>query len=395
MKLKRILTAVLCGVLLFALPGCGDSDIDLSDIFGQEEEIDPYPLDTTVGFIYDGLVGSNQLIATFEHSRSELERVLAAETCYIENVRLEQFDEAVEKLIDAGCDVIVAASSHFNSRVVMLAREYIDILFISFGGHDQAPNLASIQPLLFQAAYINGFVAAYNTYTNKIGMVIDNNMYNAYGVANAFALGARELQHSQIELSLNWALSTHFDDTRRAIDDLRAQGCDIIFIYQSEEYGIRRCVELDLNVMGFAWNMPELAPDNYLTGMYINFNTYMIDKVRKYMYGNTVAFGDLTRRGLIHGTVEMIELHDSILRAGTRDLADALREMVMDGRSVVFGGEIRDRNDVIRVEKGTYMQVGQVFTINWLANNITEEKNFSEPITEPNYSDLIIKKTIR
>jgi basic membrane lipoprotein Med (substrate-binding protein (PBP1-ABC) superfamily) len=385
---------LISAVILLGLAAC-DSNTGmggLGNIFATEEEVSPYPLDTLVGFIYGGEVGADPLIATFELARNQLERTLGAETMYMENVRVMQFEEAADLMIDAGADVIVAASNTFNSAVVLLARKHPDTLFVSFGGTDQTPNLASVQPLLFQAANVCGFTAAFNTYSNRVGMVIDSNMYNAHGIANAFALGVRELAHAQVNVSLNWAFSAHHDDTRAAVLDLIEQGCDIIFIYQSDEYAIRLLEELGVNVMGFAYNLPELAPENYITGMYMNMNTYLIDKVRNYMYGNTAVFGDLTRRGLLHGMVEMIGFHDARVKQGTRELADTLRSMIMDERSLVFGGEIRDRAGAIRVEKGNSLYITQIFTIRWLTNIIDTEKNFSEPLTDIVLSDFTIRR---
>ncbi|MCL2637995.1 MAG: BMP family ABC transporter substrate-binding protein [Oscillospiraceae bacterium] len=400
MKIKKILALILCAVMSVGLfAACGDDEggsapRGFGNLFGTEEEIDPYPLDTKVGFIYSGQVGSDPMIAIFELGRNQLERTLGAETFYMENVRVMQFEEAVEKMVGAGMNVIVAASNTFNSAVVLESRKYSDVFFVSFGGTDQSPNLASVQPQLYQAANVCGFTAAFNTYSNRVGMVVDNNLYNAYGVANAFALGVRELQQQpgQIGVSLNWALSSHHDDTRAAILDLINQGCDIIFIYQSDEYGIRLCEELGVNVIAFAYNLPEIAPEQYLTGMYLNLNTYLIDKVRKYMYGNTNSFGELVQRGLLHGMVEMIGFEDSRVKPGTRDLATELRAIIMDERSLVFGGEIRDREGAIRVERGSSLYIAQIFTMRWLTSIIDTEKNFSEPLTEITISDFTIKQ---
>ncbi|MDR2559235.1 MAG: BMP family ABC transporter substrate-binding protein [Oscillospiraceae bacterium] len=391
--MKKILIALLCVIMMLGiLAACGGgTGIDLEGIFTRDEEVDPFPLDTTVGFIYGGQAGSDPLIAIFELARNQLERTLGAETFYMESVRVLQFEEAVDKMVEAGANIIVASSNAFNSAVVLAARKHTDTYFISFGGADQAPNLASVQPLLFQAANVCGFTAAFNTYSNRVGIVADINMYNAYGIANAFALGVRELS-AQVNVSLNWALSSHYDDTRAAILDLINQGCDIIFVYQSDEYGIRLLEELGVNVIGFAYNLPEIAPEHYITGMYLNLNTYLIDKVRNYMYGNTAVFGNHTQRGLLHGMVEMIGFEDSRLKYGTRDLADELRAIIMDGRSDVFGGEIRDRAGAIRVEKGSSLYITQIFTIRWLTNIIDTEKNFSEPLTDIILSDFKIRK---
>ncbi|MCL2076873.1 MAG: BMP family ABC transporter substrate-binding protein [Oscillospiraceae bacterium] len=395
---KKVFAGLLCAMFgLFFLGGCGDSEpeepLDISDLFATNEYEDPYPLDIKVGFIYSGSVVSDPMAAVFEAARVEVERTLGAETCYIENVRVQQFGDAVEKLKEDGCKVIVSASNHFNSAIVIEADKHYDLYFISFGGIDQGINLASIQPLLYQAANINGFVAAFNTETNKIGMVVDNNLYNAYGIANAFALGVRELPNAQIDVALNWALSDRYADTRAAIDDLIAYGCDIIFVYQSEEYAIKRCEELGVKVIGFAYNMPELAPENYLTGMYMNLNTFIIDKVRNVMYGNTGSFGGLARRGLNHGTVGIVMLNEDLVKDGTRTLADALLGHVAEERSPVFSGEIRDRNEVLQVEKGEVLQPQQIFGIRWITNIVVREENMSPPLTEADlhYSDLIIK----
>ncbi|MCL2693763.1 MAG: BMP family ABC transporter substrate-binding protein, partial [Oscillospiraceae bacterium] len=296
MKYKKFLAMLLCGVFLLA--GCGgdngeDEDGEerrglggLGGLLVAHEEEDPYPLDVKIAFIYSGAVGSDTLIEHFELTRGELERTLGVETCYIDNVRLQQFPEAVEIAVDAGCNIIVAASYSYGSSVVLAARRFHEISFISFGNTDTAHNLSNVQPLLYQAAHVNGIIAGWNTDSNKIGVVADINMYNAHGIVNAFALGVRDITYAQIDFSINWALSQNFADTRAAIDDLISQGCDIIFIYQSEEYGFRRCEELGIRVQGFAHNVPELAPENFLTGMYLNMNTYFIDKVRTVMYGN-------------------------------------------------------------------------------------------------------------
>jgi basic membrane lipoprotein Med (substrate-binding protein (PBP1-ABC) superfamily) len=396
MKIKKIIALILCAVMFAVLISACDNEGtgmgSLGNLFETEEAENPYPLDTKVGFIYCNEVGRDPLIAIFELARGNLERTLGAETMYMENVRTIQFAEAVEKMIEAGADIIVAASSSFNSALVLAANEHTDIMFISFGGADQKPNLASVQPRLFQAANVCGFVAAFNTDSNKIGMVIDKNMFNAHGIANAFALGVRELPNAQIDVSVNWAHSAHHDDTRRAILDLIDEGCDIIFVYQSDEYGIRLLEELGVRVIGFAYNMPDLAPTQYMTGMFLNFNTYLVDKVRQYMYGNTEAFGELTRLGLYHMMVRVTGFEEGRVAPGTFEIAQHLQEMIIDGRSTVFSGEIRDLNNDVRVSRGSTLYISQIYTVRWLSNVISSVQDFSEPLTNIIYSDFSIKQ---
>jgi len=383
---KKILTLLLCGVLAIALlsfTACEDSDSDWSHIGGfvtSDEEEDPFPLRLVVGFIYDTSAESGTVAAIFERSRFELERTLGVETRYVENVLLQQFDDAVAALIAGGCNVIVAASPRYNSAVVTSARRNLSIHYISFGGTDMAFNLSSIQPLLFQAANVNGFTAAFNTETNKIGIVADRNMFHAHGVVSAFALGVNELPHTQAEVSLNWALSARISDTRRAIDDLIAQGCDIIFFYQTEDYGIKRAEELGIKTMAFAYNLPELAPENYLTGMFMNLNPIMIDTVRTIMYGNFSRA--LTRGGFNEGAVGIIKLNEDLLNDGTVTIAQTLMSFIADGSSPVFGGEVIDTSNVIRIRKGEILPLSAIFAVKWIPENVTVEQDMSAPLVQ-------------
>jgi simple sugar transport system substrate-binding protein len=389
MKKRKLFALLLCAAFLV---GCGDGNtMDLSILIPPEEE-DPFPLFTRVGFIYDTSVQTGTLTAVFENARFELERTLGVETRYIENVLLQQFDEAVDKLIAGGCTIIVAASNRYNSAVVTAARKNLGTVFLSYGGSDMAFNLSSIQPLLFQAANVNGFLAAFNTATNKVGMVVDPNMYHSHGIAASFALGVSELQHAQVEVSLNWALSTRISDTRRAIDDIKAQGGDIVFIYQAEDYGIRYAEELGMKVMGFAYDVPELAPENYLTGILLNLNSFFIDTVRTVMYGNFSR--TLARGGFNEGTVNIIRLNDELLIEGSRRLADTLIGYIADGSSPVFSGEVIDRDNIVRIRKGESFMINQVFSVNWLPENITVLDNMSVPLVQSEliFSTLEVKQ---
>jgi len=350
-----------------------DDATDIAEFLPPEEDEILFPLETRVGFIYSGVVGADPLIAMFEAVREQLAETLGAETCYIEDVRVLQFEQAVEKLIADGCNVIVAASVKFSNVTKWAARDFPDIAFISFGSSDTALNLSSIQPSLFEAANVCGLIAAYNTETNKIGIVADVTMYSEYRIIIAFALGAEELQS---EIYLNWAWSTHYEETRAAVLDLVEQGCDIIFVYQYDEYAMKLCEELGVTVIGFAHDVPVHAPENYLTGMYLNLNTIIIEEVRGYMYGS--FSGELHQGGLSHGTLGLIRINESIAKQGTAETANALIEQITDESFVIFSGEIVPRENL--------------FAIDRRVDNVISEKNFSEPLTDLIYSDLTIKE---
>jgi basic membrane lipoprotein Med (substrate-binding protein (PBP1-ABC) superfamily) len=390
-KFKRLITVLLSIIMLFSLGACGDDTSPDLTLLAITEEEDPYPLFTQVGFIYDTSVATGTITAIFENGRFELERTLGVETRYIENVLLQQFDDAVDTLIAGGCTVIVAASNRYNSAVVLAARRHLNVHFLSFGSADMAFNLSSLQPYLFHAAYLQGYAAAFNTASNRIGLVVDPNMYHSFGIASAFALGVRELNHAQVSLSLNWALSTRMSDTERAIADLREQGCDIIFIYQAEDYGIRRCEQLGIRVISFGFDVHELAENNYLSAAHINVKPFLIDQVRTVMWGNFSR--SLVRGGIDEGAVRL-RFNEDLLTPGTTDLTNALHTFISDGSAPVFKGEVKDRDNIVRIEKGVVFPINAIFAIEWLPENIDVVKDMSEPLTnaELTFSTLEIKR---
>ncbi|MCL2107996.1 MAG: BMP family ABC transporter substrate-binding protein [Oscillospiraceae bacterium] len=392
---KYLLLTMMLGLLLPLLAACGSSSGlgGVGDAIYRGEEEDPYPRYARVTYIYSGSVadGTDPMVNIFELGRKETERTLGIETNYIENVLVQEFQDAVDIAIASGSNMIVAADSRFSGAAVLAARNNINTKFVSFGASDNSYNLASVQPLLYQAAYVNGFTAAFNTKSSKIGIVADPAMYNVYGIINAFSLGVRDLPNSRIDMYLNWARSANISDTQNAINDLVEQGCDIVLVYQLNDFGIRKCNELGLTVVGFAYNMPELAPDTYLTGMYLNLNTFLIDKSRGIMY-DTFS-GDLTRGGLKHQQVRLVMLNESLAVDGTKELTDAMMDYVSEDLAPVFGGEIRDTNDYVRVRNGEYMITDQIYRIDWLVNTIVRQQNFSTQYIEEDlvHSDLIVK----
>lgn len=353
------------------------------------------PLEIIMGFIYSGTLLDSTLNTSFEIARKEIMRANNIETYYIEGVLVQQFDEAADKLIDDyGCNVIVAASNHFVSSVAVRAKnETGGVKYISYGGSTYTSNLTAYQPALYQPANICGLVAAFNTDSNKIGVVADDLLFHAYGILDAFALGVKDMPHSSIDLSLIWALSDEYETTKRAIDDLVAQGCDIIFLYQSTEYGIKYCEQIGVKVIGFAYNMPELAPTSYLTGFYAHSSTFLVNKVRL-AQNSSFAQDAWFTEGLKTSAVRLISYNEEASRSGTDRIIETYYSLVESGSSLIFEGEIRDTNKAVRVENFTALSTPQIYEINWLEGSYVSVETYSKPRNEEDLqpSDLEVQR---
>lgn len=375
--------------------GIGSDGIDSDGIETEPAVTEPdptKPAEVKVGFIYSGAIDENSFNAEFENSRYEIMKLSGVTTCYIDNVLVQQFEDAVQALKNDGCGVIVATSNHYAAACASMAQKDSDgTYYVSYGNLTNQQRMSSFIPSIYQPVAVTGLVAAYNTDSNTVGMVVDNNAFHAKGIADAFAQGIRELDNASIDLYLNYALSDSNADTKRAIDNLVAKGADIIFLYQTSIYGIKYCEEIGVKVIGYAYNMPELAPEHYLTGYYAIPKNYVIESVRGAQYNNFKS--TVTNQGLKHGYVGMIQLNENICKKDTGFITDKYYNYVYEGKAAVFTGEMRDSSNQIRVDKGAALTVMQILSVDWLTSDIKEAVDFSGPRTEDQlvYSDLTIK----
>ncbi len=393
-KIKYFILLLSC---IFAFTACDGgeqqtedtSDTSVTCATDEDGNEIPPPAPTKVGFVYNGLVENGGTINEFEAAREQIEKALGVETCYIESVLVSDFAEAADILIADGCNVIVAASTKYSNVVKKTSQSNADVDFISFGGDSALSNLASFQSKLYQTANVCGLVAAYNSDSNVLGILCDPNCYMAYTIIDAYALGAKEITGAATDIRLNWAFSDQQKHIEEAIDDLVSQGCDVIMCYTETDFAVEYCEELGVKVIGNSYNMPELAPENCLSGFFLNLNTYLVDTVRSIK--NDLFTGSVYEGGISEGAVRLVDINTARCYEGTKEVADTLLGYVKSGSSVIFMGEIKDNNNTVKVEKGQSLKHSQCVTIQWLDSAVRRIIDFTEPVLEPVTPDFDIK----
>ncbi|MCL2072151.1 MAG: BMP family ABC transporter substrate-binding protein [Oscillospiraceae bacterium] len=392
-KTKKIASILLILSLISLIPlfsGCnngsaknGEEDIGNGEIVPEEPTIHK------VGFIYRGSVGNSTHNLIWENGRIQLERNLGVETYYIEDVFVKNFMEAVELLIERGVTVIVSTCHSFANITERAANENRDIDFISFGGKTAQFNLASFQPLLYQPANISGLAAALNTDASSIGIVADNRMFNSAGVINAYIEGAKDVLEPNLTTYVNYVSSDSEREIRQAVDDLVSKGNDVIMLYLGSDYGIKYCESIGVNVVAYSGNLPNLAPDNYITGFYFNVDSYLTEQVR--FIQNDIFFPQVTVGWLETGSSQLIRLNSTVSDE-TVELTELLfSSLIRNDR--VFMGQIIDRFGTVQVEHGVTLSYTDVLAIDWLdasasGNNVT---SFTEPVAEVALIPLVVK----
>ena len=408
-KAKKWISILLAGAMLTALSACDKNpeettetqDPALTAVTDEEgnpvtdEEGNMIPAEPVeekvykVGFIYNNEVSSGSTNAVFENAREQIERTLAIETCYIENVLVSEVPTAVRELQDDGCNIIVSASAKFANSIAKEANASADTYYISFGGDSSGPNYSSFGGELYQTANVCGIAAAYNSDANILGIVADPSSYNVYGIIDSYVLGAKEIMGAQTDVRLNWVWSDEEEKVEAAIDDLVTQGSDVIMCYTENDIAVKYCEEIGVKVVANSCNLPEIAPNNYLTGFFFNSSTFIVDTVRAIKADNYVS--SVHSGGIAAGTARLIDFSPAC-REGTDTIASKLYEYVKNGQAHVFTGEIKNRNYDVMVEKGQQMNFSSIREIDWLILGITSVSDFTSVIESPTPSDMVIKK---
>ncbi|MBQ8614073.1 MAG: BMP family ABC transporter substrate-binding protein [Ruminiclostridium sp.] len=406
-KNKKWISAILAGVMLLSFSSCnneGEEEVtdDPAATAATDESGNPVtdesgnmvpaePVEEKVykvGFLYNNEVSDGATATIFENARDQLEKTLAVETCFIENVLVSDIPAAVRELQDNGCNIIVSCSSKFANSIAKEAQSSADTYYISFGGDSSGPTYSSFGGELYQTANVCGIAAAYNSTSNTLGIVADPSCYNVYGVVNSYVLGAKEIMAAQTDVRLNWVWSDDEAKVEAAVDDLVTQGCDVIMCYTESDTAVKYCEEIGVKVIANSCNIPEIAPENYLTGFFFNASTFIVDTVRAIKADNYVS--SVHSGGIAAGTARLIDFSDNC-REGTATIGTKLYEYVKSGQAHVFTGEIKNRDYKVMVESGQKMDFSSIREIDWLILGINSVGSYTTVIESPTPSDMVIK----
>lgn len=386
-KLKRILAAVLAMLCLtVSLAGCnkeGDGSSESSDSSNYEEEQKPIH---KVGYIFHDNVDGH----TFS-SEMNIQRVLAAnrssaDTCYIDNVSITDFEAAVKKLIEFGCTDIVSASSIYSNMLSALSNRYMDINFIGYGVTGGGSNISSYTEQIYQGAYAAGVAAAYNSHSRKIGFVGDIDMLYLVPTVNAAALGTQAV-FSTAKTYL--ATATEDGEIEDAIDSIIARGCDVIICYTSSAHAEKYCQQKGVKFIG-SHNFSDMESDysKMLMYFYTRRDSYFLAQFKQMSLDTWQPDGYTGNMG--NGIVCISEALSANKDAGCQKVLDSLSAMLASGGEI-FSGQLIDNTGVVRYLQTDTMTENQVYTMDWYVQGVESAGNFKEPKYNVAPNDLEIR----
>ena len=290
-----------------------------------------------VGFIYVGDASTS-----YTNNFIEVQNAIAdkygkqVKTIAMCNVAEGTEEEYLERLIDSGCELIIATSYNYGVTMKKLAEKYPDIEFCmaTCSNANEEPRLENYHTFMgaiYQGRYTAGVAAGMKlqelidngTITKeqaKIGYVAAYPYAEVISGYTAFLLGVRSIVPDavmSVRYTNNW---NDYLTEKKYAKEFIDEGCVIISQHSDTTGPATACEATDSDtpvyIVSYNESMANVAPTTYLTGCKINWEPYVTGavesvlkdkKIEENVKGNVV--GNDMGAGFEEGWVEMLELN--------------------------------------------------------------------------------------
>lgn len=393
MNFKRIkwlkgIAAALALVMTLGLtacdPGDGDSSSESSDTSGDVEQT----VVRKVGYIFRESTAELTFSGQICEQRERASNRSSMDTCYIENVPLSQFEDAVAALAAEGCTDIVACSpTYINIVNSSVAKKYMNLDFICFGDFTDSLNISAYSECPYQGAYVAGLVASYNSKTKKIGVVADTALPGTYPVINAVQLGTLVVNDGGAEVYVAGAEKN--SEIEEAIDALLENECDVIVCYTNSGHSEDYCQKKGVKFIGnLDYTDYENDYSNMLMYFYCRRDDYFLAQFKSMKldtWTTDVFIGEMGNN--------VINVSSALPAAanGSQHLIDAIVPHLTSGSAKVFRGPLKDTNGSTRYLETDVMTDKQIDAMDWYVQGVKRAGDFRKMVSDPPKSTLEIK----
>lgn len=249
----------------------------------------------------------------------QVEKDTGIEVSYLESKQTSEFITNMDKMIDAGNQLIWGNGYTVADATLEAAQMNLDVTFgvIDFAFSEVPENVFGVTFRAQESSFLAGYVAARTTKTDKVGFVGGQKSATIdafeWGYKAGVAYAAKELGR-EIQVDSQYA-ETFADSAKgKAIaNKMYNSGADVIF-HAAGGTGlgvIEAAKEANKWVIGVDRDQAYLAPDNVLTSAMKNVNIAVIDLSEKMINGEHIG-GQNYEYGLSDGSVGLAEGHDNI-----------------------------------------------------------------------------------
>lgn len=386
---KRI-AALLAVCTALGAAGCNDSaetSVATGEATAEAVTSEPVKETTKVGYIFNGSADSGG--TTEEVNFHRLKAVSHSDlfTEYIDNVTITDFEEAVKTLAEDGCTYIVAASPVYAHAIPSIAGKYMNINFVSMGSHVSTANVYAYTETPYQAGYVAGLAAAFNSENEKVGVVADMGQYYYIPFINAVTLGTQLVYE---EGSVVAATASADDEIRKAVDALVSEGCDVIISYTESPETAEYCESKGIKFVGnMNYGADAANYENMLMYYYSSYDSFFLSQFKQITLDTWLAEEYVGNMG--NGIINVSEAL-SASKEGTQELITTLAAKVSGGQAYIFSGELKDTNEKIKYTQYDSMTVNEIYNMEWYVYGTNVLETFRQPKTDLEINSFEIKE---
>lgn len=385
---KRI-AALLAVCVALGTAGCDGGGESAATGEGTAEPATSEPVEETVkvGYVFNGRADGGG--TTEEINSQRLKAVSHSEllTEYIDNVTISDFEEAVKTLAEDGCTYIVAASPVYAHVIPSVAGKYMNINFVSMGSHVSTANVYAYTEAPYQAGYVAGLAAAFNSENEKVGVVADIGQYYYVPFINAVTLGAQLVYENA---SVVAATASEDDEIRKAVDALVSEGCDVIVSCTESSETAEYCEGRGIKFVGNTnYGADAENYENMLMYYYSSRDSFFLSQFKQITLGTWLA--EEYVGSMANGIINVSEALPAS-KAGTQELMSTLSAKVAGGQAYIFSGEMKDAGGNIKYTQYDSMTVNEIYNMEWYVYGTKVLETFREPKTDLEINSFEIKE---
>ena len=378
-RLIAIILAAACA-LSAALTGCSSAGTsststdasstgtDTSSATSNHENSSSEGNTVVAGFVYIGKITDGGYTQAHDAGRLAVE-AMGVKTYYIEDVPETVADtkEAIQTLIDEGCNLIYTNSFGFMEGTDQMAKEHPEVKFAHCSGYMREENMSTYFGKVYQARYLAGIVAGMKTEKNYIGYVAAKGIPEVIRGINAFTLGVQSVNpEAKVEVVFT---DTWYDPTveKQAALELLNKGVDVIAQHQDTTAPQVAAEEKGAFCIGYNFPTPDAAPKAYLTAACFDWKTFYTDDVKRAIDGTWTSRAYW--EGLASDMTYLDEL-SSLCAEGTQAKVDEAQAAIINGTLEPFTGPLYDQNGELKVADGVKMTDDEIWNMSWFVKGV-------------------------
>ena len=374
MKLRKLVSVAMAGVMTLSLAACGGSgtadttaapaasteaaaDTTAAET-GETEAKEAAPAggvakeDLKVGFVFIGDENEGYTAAHYKGAMEMKDALGLSDDQIIVKWNIpedETAQDAAMDLADQGCQIVFANSFGHESYVIEAAKEYPEVQFCHATGFQAASsglsNMHNYFTAIYEARYVSGVVAGL-----KLNQMIEDGTVakdackigyvGAYPYAEvisgytSFFLGVRSVcpdATMEVKYTNSWA---SFDLEKEAADALISDGCVLISQHADTTGAPTACEAAGVPCVGYNISMIATAPTQALTSSTNNWGAYVTEAVQHVVDGTEIPVDWC--KGFSDGAVLITELNEAAVAPGTKEKVEEVEAKLAAGELHVF-----------------------------------------------------------